>query len=628
MSFGATYRFRLWISLIMVLSLGCSFIFSPIWADQPAERVVNADLIRVGISDDAMTEQEYPLSRISSSGSFQVIDSATGQTVLNGSAGQVVTVTVDNRGFWVQHQGRNIAGTPLKGPLRFTPKTGQLKVLNITRKGKVPSYRGELEVTRGYSSPKKLSVVNILPLLDYLKAVVPNELPAHYGLEAVKAQSIAARNYALRPREKAWPQFDICDSQYCQAYYGSQTETPATDRALEETEGLVALYDGELILALYSSAHGGFGEDYANVFSDPGTNQFPATPLPYLSGGPDVPIPGLSDLSNELAARKFWTSDQFNSFDVNSSLYRWERTWKNGEVERVLNEGLLEVSKDSFTKPFVSPLFKPGDRIGTLKRIHVLQRGKSGKAMTVKIEGTQGSWTIQKEFVIRKVFKQNGRMLPSANVVFSHLTDQQGRLVALRTHGGGFGHGVGMSQLGASWMSKHGHKFPEIIQHYYKGVSIGTIPLHVGGSDGVKQPIQTSFYVNEHRPEARLIVQTEDPTVPVKVKLNDRWLELTPRQDKSFSVSVESYLKSGSRNTMTLYPGETNQSIRVWVELYPAKEAPIQMASPVSRSDEPSNALMAFVRPVLVLLNPWEALKPWVHPASAWDSLCNLFPAG
>ncbi|MGE3329888.1 MAG: SpoIID/LytB domain-containing protein, partial [Candidatus Melainabacteria bacterium] len=495
--------------------------------------------------------------------------------VENVPAWTAVTVKVDGQGFKLS--GAGMPPIPLKGPVQFEPLAPQdrMRVNNITRKGQIPQYRGVLEVTRATSSPLKLSVVNILPMSDYLKAVVPNELPPRYGMEAIKAQAVAARNYALRPRTKVWPQFDICDSQYCQVYFGSHTETSQTNAALEKTDGLVALYKGELVLALYSSSHGGYGEAYSNAFSDPDTKQFPAPPLAYLPGAPDIPSADYGDLRHEENARKFWTT-RAPSFDVNSPHYRWEKTWTRAQLEAQLNQTLAEVSKTGMTKDFITPLFQPGQKIGTLKRVNVLQRGVSGKAMVVQIEATGGTWTIKKEYVIRKVFAQGGRMLPSANIVFSHLTGAGGRLESLKVNGGGFGHGVGMSQLGASYMSGHGHTFDEIIQHYYKGAALGTLPLTMGeGHEAL--PIHTSFY--GYKPTGILYVQTTEPDPtkagPIRMLINDRPVRALPTREQPTAYDVSALLHAGEHNTLTLFPDEKNpqRKLRAWIEVVPPKTA-------------------------------------------------------
>jgi SpoIID/LytB domain protein len=604
---------RMWFSLLVIVLVSVGLTARSIslaladWS--PESNYIDADLIRVGISDDAMTAQEYPLTQISATGPFTIQDKATGMLLYNGSAGEVVTISVDHAGFYLK--GKNgmltakgpavavpvpdlhvlavpssvspAAIMPVPGPLVVAPANNadRLKVMNITRRKEIPEFRGTFEVVRASSSPNKLSVVNVVSLEDYLKAVVPNELPMRYGVEAVKAQAVAARNYAVRPREKPWKTFDICDSQLCQVYLGSQTETPDSNRAIADTEGLVGLYNGDPILALFSSSHGGYAEDYSNAFSDPITKQYPAPPIAYLSGGPDVPLGTDLDLHTEAGARKFWTNPNVRSYDVDSPYYRWTKHWTRPELEADITKGLQQVSKDTSTRDFVSPWLKPGQSIGTLKAIKVLERGNSGKAMIVAIEGSKGTWRIEKEFLIRKVFNKGGKMLPSGNVVFTTTKSAKGQLWGITANGGGFGHGVGLSQLGASWMSKHGYPFPQIIQHYYRGVSLGSLPIAVGGAVSENRPVMTRFDVSHT--QGMLWVQDGDSAADVpgkqtaiELKLNGKTLKVQPHGFRS-GMDVGDYLKSGALNTLVLFPDTKlpGRKLKAWIELYPAKATPI-----------------------------------------------------
>lgn len=599
----------------------------------PAVGYRDANLIRVGISDDDMTAQEYPLTRISANGPFTIRDRQSGLLLFSGRAGDIATITVDRNGFHIASAGlalnpettpalfsgaflpqpvliatlpgaglpalppiaspspaleENPSGRTSSGPLLVqTDRAGdRLKIMNITRRREVPEYRGVFEIVRSASSPGRLSVVNVLSLEDYLKAVVPNELPMRYGWEAVKAQAVAARNYAVRPREKPWKTFDICDSQLCQVYLGAQTETPDSNRAIAETEGLIGLYNGDPILALFSSSHGGFAEDYSNAFSDPVTRQYPAPPIPYLHGGADIPLADALDLRTEEGARRFWTSSAIRSYDVDSPYYRWERRWTRPELEAALNEGLLAVSKDASTRDFISPLFQPGQTVGMLKNIRVLSRGISGKLMVVAIEGSHGVWTVRKEFLIRKVFRHKDRMLPSANLVFTLQRDPNKMITGIIAQGGGFGHGVGLSQLGASWMSGHGYPFFRIVQHYYKGVSLGSLPVTVGGSDK-DEPILTRFGVV--RTHGMLWLQEGEAgspssynNEPVQLAINGRRMQVAPSGYRS-GIPVDDALRAGQVNTLTLFPDERHpgRRLKAWIELYP----PVEPNTPIAKAN-------------------------------------------
>jgi peptidoglycan hydrolase-like amidase len=138
-------------------------------------------------------------------------------------------------------------------------------------------YRGLLEVRVG--APGTVTVINVLNLEDYLKGVVPNELsPTVFGeLEALKAQAVAARTYAMRNMGQfAAKGYDICATPACQVYRGKSTENPLSDQAVEETRGTTAAYRGQLINALYTSTCGGHTEDGGNIFD--------GEELPYLRG--------------------------------------------------------------------------------------------------------------------------------------------------------------------------------------------------------------------------------------------------------------------------------------------------------------------------------------------------------
>jgi stage II sporulation protein D len=545
----------------------------PIPASSNKPAMLDADLIRVGISTNRMTELEYPSATISGTGQFKILGKFSGKTLYAGEPSQNITIVREDGRFDLLSGGHYLLGLiyePLE-VLPISPET-RLRVTSVTRKGIIPSYRGIFEIVPGYSGSNRFTVVNVLPMQDYLKAVVPNELPIRYGYEAVKAQAIAARNYAIHPREKPWPQFDICDSQYCQAYYGSNTEQPQTTKALEETQGLVALYQGDPILALYSSSHGGYSENYENAFSDVKTERFPGTPLPYLKGAPDT---GESwNLSKEADAAAFYSHPDPTSYDILSPYYRWRRHWTVWELESTINRNLSEAYEDTSTRPFIKPAFPKGCRIGTLKDIKVLERGVSGKVMRMAIEGSAGTWVIEKEFVVRKVFHTEGQFLPSANVIFTCDRDPHGEIREVEAYGGGFGHGVGMSQLGASFMSGHGKSFIEILQHYYHGVTIGTVPLFSKPDQGMK----TTFYVSN--PQGILYVQG-GRTTPVILEINDHKLTVTPDATGKKAILVQSYLQANTLNTLKIYPTpDTTACVKAWLEIYPT----LQMASQKSET--------------------------------------------
>ena len=374
-------------------------------------------------------------------------------------------------------------------------QTGLLGVRDLKRKGLPAIYHGAFEVVQK-PDHTGFYLVNLVELQEYLKGVVPNEMPIRFGLEALKAQTIAARNYVLTPRTQAYEEFNVVDSVSSQVYFGANTEADLATRAVMETDGIVALYDNELILSLYSSTAGGYTESYAYAFSDPKTKAFPSISKPYLVAVPDKEY--FDSLEDEEKAKEFYKS-RVPSYDIDSPYYRWQKTWAVGELENVLKKTLLAQSKTGF----VSPIFKEGDDFGHLKDIKVMRRGASGKVIELDIMTTKGCYRVSKELVIRKVFQKDGVSLPSANVVFEKELDTYGNPVDIIAYGGGFGHGVGMSQFGAGFLAtKMNQPYYNILRHYYTGISLGTKPVEVKDT-----PVKQTFWAPIGRAQIVIVGQ-------------------------------------------------------------------------------------------------------------------------
>lgn len=518
-------------------------------------------LIRVGISSNNFQNLEYRKISLSSDGKLELLDKFFDSQIYKSSPGDILKFEIEKTSFNIYKNDKLIANCVF-GPIRVKPlDENPIKVIGLKRKGKQAAYRGIFEITRVPGKEGKLSLVNILPLEEYLKGVVPNELPPSFGEEALKAQSIAARNYAIRPRVKRFPHFDVCDSVQSQVYFGYNTEARESNEAIEATKGLVALYEGEVILALYSSAAGGYTENYENAFSEQGGGSFPAKPLPYLKGKPDnekTPV-----LSNDEKARDFYTKNP-SSFDAYSRYFRWTREWSGEELRKVLNSTLCRYPSCEL----ISPKLKTGDDIGKIKRVKVISRGVSGKIIALQVETSKGNWIIKKELLIRRIFKNAGKALPSANMVFDNIIDKGGYLVTLKAFGGGFGHGVGMSQYGASYMSKNGYSFDEILQHYYSGVAIGTWPVYMA-SEYIVSPIKQEFASPTGK--ADLLIENPEFIEDFDFMINSNRISLAKEQLKhdKIRIPLDNFIEKGI-NEIIYYPlGETEEkSIKVWVEVF------------------------------------------------------------
>ncbi len=522
-------------------------------------------IIRVGISTNNFSKLEYRSASVRSAGGLNIIDQCSGNTIIKANAVSSVKINIRNGYFQVYNYGKLIS-SGIVGPLSVvSPKNKPIEIVGLKRAGKPAMYRGKLEIVRAASSCNKLSVVNIISLSDYLKGVVPNEIPVSFGLEAVKAQTVAARNYALRPRIKPYPQFDLCDSVQCQVYFGYNTEQKLSNQAVEETKGLFAMYNNDVILALYSSTAGGYTSNYANAFSNPDTGDFPSEPIPYLTARPDdeeTPV-----LNKEKKAAKFYKSKPF-SYDQNSRYFRWHKQWTRTELQNVLKKTLYKQSSTGFIKP----KYSAGKWFGKLKNIKVLKRDDSGKIISLQVISNTGIWTVSKELVIRRVFKKSNRAMPSANVVFELTKDKSGNITHIDAYGGGFGHGVGMSQYGAGFMDENGYIFYDILQHYYKGISIGTWPVVLITGTNVKQ-IEQEFVVLDQ--DASLVIKNMEDINNLLVKINGKKLNIKNISDQTnILVNIEKYVKREGINKIIYYQPENEEdgkSIRMHVEVIKAK---------------------------------------------------------
>ncbi len=530
---------------------------------QPQVQAIKADngkLVRVGISDNSFVNYYISSAKISATDEFKIVDKKTGVEIGVFPADKIVTAEMKDNFFVISEDGTVIA-EKISGPVVVSSDKGFVYVDGLKRAGKQALYRGTFELTKVEAKNNLFSIINVLDLTSYLRGVVPNEMPSYFGLEALKAQTVTARNYVLRPRDKNFYNFDVCDSVACQVYFGANTEDELADGAILETNNIVALYNGELILALYSSTAGGYTESYENAFSDPGTKNFPAVSLPYLKGVPDNK--SFTPLTKEEDAAKFYKSEP-STFDNKSSYFRWTKEWTQEELSDSLKQNLKKQS----TTGFVTPALTKEEDFGIVQDIQVTKRGVSGKIVSMNIITDKGVFTVQKELVIRRSFCKDGKALPSANVVFEFQKDDEGNIEKITAYGGGYGHGVGMSQWGAGMMNTLGYSYDEILQHYYSGISIGTYPVTLTNSPNQDTASQ-SFYTKEKK--ASLIVENKFRFTDLIVVINSQELklEISPHLFNRAKIDLSPYLVSGINNITYIMPytDTNNKSIKMYVEL-------------------------------------------------------------
>jgi stage II sporulation protein D len=327
-----------------------------------------------------------------------------------------------------------------------------------------------------------IAVINEIHVEDYLTSVISSEMNATAPIEFLKAHAILSRSWLLAgldrkkktkettvPAEKTskdevirWYDredhdlFDVCADDHCQRYQGiKKILSEQAKEAVRETHGMVIAYQDEICDARYSKACGGLTEEFATVWNN--------KQVSYLVGVPDASISHRLIRTEEEARR--WilsnpeafcnTKDErllekiLPDFDRETkNFFRWRVEYSREELKEILRE-------------------KSGFDFGTLRELVPLSRGPSGRISRLKIVGSKRSMVVGKELEIRRWLSRS-HLYSSAFVV-----TLEGDRVIL--HGAGWGHGVGLCQIGAAVMACRGFSAEEILKHYYRGVEVKKI---------------------------------------------------------------------------------------------------------------------------------------------------------
>lgn len=514
-------------------------------------------VVKVGISNQSFSSFEHTNAAFFTNGDFLVVDMSGAQNY-NPKKGSIVKVELVDNLFRVSADDKELIPRSF-GPIVLT-SNDLIYIQGLKRKGLQASYIGqfELKITKNLNT---FNVINVLDINSYLKGVVPNEMPVSFGLEALKAQAIAARNYVNRPQNQN-SNYNICDSTACQVYFGANSHAPLADKAVEQTNGIFALYKYEPILALYSSTAGGITESHENTFGE-GAMQIGPKSHPYLKSV------GNRALKTEEDIKEYYSSMP-QSNDIKSPLYRWRVEWTRAELEETLNRTLVAQSKTGL----VEPKFEEGTEIEELQDIRVLKRGDSGKALLIEIVAKNGCWRVKKELGIRRVLQNGSKMLYSANFYIDKtekmLNDKPIELERVALIGGGFGHGVGMSQYGAGYMAGEGKDYVDILKYYYQGITVGTIPKPLSGT--VERPSQISFYFDK-KMKKRVILKFDNTKRLTKLEFNVNEFNFAPDMslysNKVLWFDVTTYLKNGANDivVMPLVERDKAKQPNFWIEL-------------------------------------------------------------
>lgn len=294
------------------------------------------------------------------------------------------------------------------------------------------------------------SLVNHVPLETYLRGVVPHEIGAFSPYASIEAQTILARTYALRNlRRFTIDNYELCADVNCQVYKGLTEVFPETDRAINNTRGLVLTYQNELVDALYSAASGGVTATFGDVWHGP--------ERPYLRSVVDAPanIWDLSkqSLANEQNFRRFMSLNKgFN--EEGSDAFRWRE-----------ETSLVEMT--AFLKQYFQKKQSPLANFQTIQQVKVVERSPAGRVLKMVVQTEKGTIDIDKD-EIRNAF------YPPISTLFylDPVYDANKTLKGYTFVGGGFGHGVGMSQTGSYNLARLGWTAEQILNFYFPGAQI------------------------------------------------------------------------------------------------------------------------------------------------------------
>ncbi len=348
---------------------------------------------------------------------------------------------------------------------------GSANGYNSTFKIEDNNYRGYIYFN---TNGNEIIPINHVKLEEYLYGVVPREMPASFNMEALKAQAIAARTYALHNINKHSNEgFNLCDTTHCQVYGGMDGEHENTNRAVDETYGMVIEYDGEIIDAIYHSNSGGHTRDAKEVWNND---------LPYLIG--------VEDKYSEGTTASNW-SFSIDSLELNKELINngintghildiqvVERT-PSGRVTKmkVIGQNGEEILTESQirqvlgTNNLKTTWFMIESEGGNEKKYFYVMDSNSQSPKPINLDN---SYIIDDNFKsgIISANKINIIDKDKINAIDNQSNFENGDFVI---NGKGFGHGVGMSQWGAKAMADAGYTYEEILKFYYTDIDINSI---------------------------------------------------------------------------------------------------------------------------------------------------------
>lgn len=347
------------------------------------------------------------------------------------------------------------------------------------------TYPGELQY---YEEKDGWVIVNEVPLEEYLCRVVPSEMPSTYAREALKAQAVCARTYAIwQMREYAYPEYQahVNDSVSYQVYNQIDCQE-ATNEAVEATEGQIMLYEDSPVKAYYFSTSCGSTTD-ENIWEKGDNRQ-----SPYIASRRVGTSTTKRDLTDEETFSEFIRKKHEGDYEILEPWYRWScyvpleqiqknvKTWAKPRAERS-QDGILLEDGVEYVKEEV-------DTIGAIQSASIIRRNNGGVVHEMLLRGEEGTLKIKYEYNIRlmlgipggEILKNDGttaegsNLLPSGYFVMEEVLEDQS-LMGYQIYGGGLGHGAGMSQNGARVLAEQGYGYDEILSFFYHEIRLARL---------------------------------------------------------------------------------------------------------------------------------------------------------
>lgn len=388
--------------------------------EKAPEIVINNPNIRVLLMTNGYANIVHPSVEMSSASGFCI---TFGDQTQEAGPEQPLTFAPDDPRFQ-------------SGQIRVSAKDGGEIALNSIQRGcGTPSYAGVIELR---TTAEGIAVINELPVETYLCRVVPSEMPCTYELEALKAQAVCARSYAYQQMQSfAYPEYEahVNDSTDYQVY-GNSLPQEATNQAVAETGGQVVRYQERLVTTYYYSTSCG------------------------KTAG--VEAWGTAPNAENQYLQSVEVKDEQGDYEAGLPWYRWEAKIPAGTLSGLISQNT-------------------GTNVGTLQSVEVTRSGAGGVALQICATGDAGSVTVDTENKIRRALGGSGyeivnqagtavastALLPSAFFTIRREGD------VFIVSGGGFGHGIGMSQNGANEMAKKGKNYIDILTMFFREVSVG-----------------------------------------------------------------------------------------------------------------------------------------------------------